>query len=206
MTSYDGPLLPEDIVSGIQLAQTNARRLIQDARILFSHERYPSSAALAILAIGERGKALVLRRFTVAAKGDEFEMIWKEFRSHQARNSGWKLPPDMAVLNAPLEAEPGDVATENIRAATLDALKQIACYTDFVDKGKWRAPWDIIDANLARSILDSAIAMWGDEPISEQEIGLWMSDRTLKAGISPAADAVLAFNATDLPDEPSSTM
>ena len=39
----------------------NAERLLADAELLFGAERYPSAAALAVLALEEAGKALMLR-------------------------------------------------------------------------------------------------------------------------------------------------
>lgn len=76
--SFCGLLSPSQCAEGINLVRANARRLIDDARLLFSAEHYPSAAQQAILAIEEAGKEAILR--SVAAAETEQQAIhrWKD--------------------------------------------------------------------------------------------------------------------------------
>ena len=58
---YRGRLTNRQIAEGMTAAAANARRLLSDAVLLLEAERWPTAAALAILAIEEAGKQAILR-------------------------------------------------------------------------------------------------------------------------------------------------
>lgn len=55
----------------------------------------------------------------------------------------------------------------------LDALKQVSLYTDCLGDWHWSVPNDVIDEELARSMIKSAEMMWGGRAITEREVELW---------------------------------
>ena len=64
---FSGPLTPQEVLEGINAAQTNALRLLDDAKLLMEAGRYPSAAALAILSIEERGKVIILKNIVIVS-------------------------------------------------------------------------------------------------------------------------------------------
>ena len=53
---FRGRLSPKQVAVGMNAAARNAARLVSDAEILLEAKRYPSAAALAVLAIEESGE------------------------------------------------------------------------------------------------------------------------------------------------------
>ncbi len=58
-------------------------------------------------------------------------------------------------------------------AAVLDALKQVSFYTDCLEKRHWSVPTEVINEDLARSMIASAEMMWGGRSITVREVELW---------------------------------
>jgi AbiV family abortive infection protein len=67
----------------------NARRLFDDAKLLFEARRFPSACSLAILSVEESGKLAILRGLAVVSDKDDLEAQWLDYRSHHAKNAGW---------------------------------------------------------------------------------------------------------------------
>jgi hypothetical protein len=61
LDSYKGKLSADQVAAGINAATKNAKRLSEDAALLFEAGRFPSAVSLAILSIEESGKASILR-------------------------------------------------------------------------------------------------------------------------------------------------
>ena len=66
LNQYRGRLSPTQIADGMSAAQRNARRLVDDAKLLLDAGRFPSATSLAILSIEESGKTSILRHLSVA--------------------------------------------------------------------------------------------------------------------------------------------
>jgi AbiV family abortive infection protein len=93
LDKYKGRLTPEQIAEGINAASRNAVRLVGDADLLLESERFPSAAALAILAIEEAGKVAILRELSVAQEEDKaLDNCWRDYRRHTKKNVAWLLP------------------------------------------------------------------------------------------------------------------
>jgi AbiV family abortive infection protein len=192
---YSGRLSAAEVTAGIVAAQANAERLISDAKVLIQAERFPSATALAILAMEERGKVTILRRLALLSDDKDVRDAWRDYRSHRAKNTGWILPTLVAG---------GARTMEGLRPATeknaehtfvLDALKQVAVYTDCLGDRHWSLPEEVIDADLARSMIASAELMWGSRAVSEREIELWMDVVAPHYAKPGMAGAVVAFQA-----------
>ncbi len=63
---YCGTLDCDALAEGMNAAQANARRLVDDARLLLNEGRYATAVALCVLAIEEAGKRRILRELALA--------------------------------------------------------------------------------------------------------------------------------------------
>ena len=71
LAEYSGKLSPKQIADGMNAANANAKRLMNDAKILLEKGSIPSAAALAILSIEETGKLSLLRGTRCRARRKE---------------------------------------------------------------------------------------------------------------------------------------
>jgi AbiV family abortive infection protein len=172
LQAYSGELSPAEIAEGIAAAQANADRLINDAKVLLDAECFPSAAALAILAIEERGKVIVLERMAIVPP-EKLKETWRDYRSHRAKNAGWAMPLLIADGARTMKDFASLVDKKADHAAMLDALKQVALYTDCLGKRHWSKPDEAIKADLAKMLIEIAEQMWGSRTVTEREIELW---------------------------------
>jgi AbiV family abortive infection protein len=156
LPSYQGQLTPKQVAEGITAARGNAKRLYEDAELLFERERYPSACALAVLSIEESGKAGILRRIATEINSAGCEKLWREYRTRTKKNVAWIGPEMMRrglrTLNVlRLIADPTSGHPQ-----VLDALKQLSVYTDCFSDAKWSKPTEAIDKRVAQEIMSSA--------------------------------------------------
>lgn len=59
------------------------------------------------------------------------------------------------------------------RAAVLDALKQVALYTDCLGERHWSKPEEVIEPELPRVLIEIAERMIGDRTVTAREVELW---------------------------------
>lgn len=160
--AYRGPLTATQAFDGSQRALNNAAQLLADARLFRDHGRWARSAAMAILAIEEWGKAEVIRRIYYAGSDQaKLKEAWQAFRQHRAKNLAWVLPflmPSDATAITPRHAAIIVAVLENKtgHAQLLDGWKQQALYVDCVGKAEWMEPDDAIDEHLAALVTASA--------------------------------------------------
>ncbi|UCB44126.1 MAG: AbiV family abortive infection protein [Dehalococcoidales bacterium] len=174
LNSYKGHLGPAQVSEGMNLARKNAIRLLEDAKILYENNRYPSATALAILSIEESGKTSILRQLSLVKPDEELKNTWKEYRSHTKKNVLWTLL-DMVNKGAQQldDFKPMfDPASEH--PYVLDNIKQISFYTDCLGQAHWSNPSEIINRNLASSLIFVAEALSVGYEITTKEIELWI--------------------------------
>lgn len=170
---YVEALSAEEIAEGINAAIRNARRLASDAKILLEANRHPTAASVAALSIEEAGKVSILRRLATARDDKEVKSLWREYRSHRAKNTMWILP-DLAAKGAHSLTPLRDaVDKDGEHTAVLDAVKQIGLYTDCYGDCHWSVPSEVIDANLAKQLVMTAEVLSQKVEISPREIELW---------------------------------
>lgn len=174
LDQYSGPLTPAEIVEGINISKRNAKRLAEDAKLLFDLGRYPSSAALSVLAIEESGKAHILRILAVAKNDEEIREAWKNFRSHTKKNVHWLLPQVLEKGARKLEDFRPLFDRESEHPFLLDQIKQISFYTDCLGKKHWSYPDKVIDAETAEILLKNAQTLSSWKQVSIREIELWI--------------------------------
>lgn len=155
-------------------ASRNAERLAKDARVLFDNRRHASCAALAILSLEESGKSRILRELALARDEKDLRECWREYRTHTKKNLLWPIlerfikgarrAGDFVPLLEPDAEHP----------YILDKLKQISIYTDCFQKGRWSLPEEIVEEQLAESLLMAAEVLSQHHEVTKEEIDLWI--------------------------------
>jgi len=177
VSQFSGYITPKQAAAGIEAALANARGLYADAELLIEKGRWGRAAALSILAIEEVGKVPIIREILLARNSEELIESWRSYRTHTAKN---------LIHLWPVFAAKGARHLEDFRAIydrsredplMLDAIKQLAFYSDACGKCNWSEPEGVIDSNLARSIFSMAELLVNLGPSafeSEPELEIWV--------------------------------
>lgn len=174
---YNQKLSPERAAKGIIAAIDNSKSLLSDAILLFDNERYERAVALSILAIEEAGKPPIIRSILLEDDPKSLKKEWQNYRRHTEKNSNWIVPELVSKGARNIEEMRQTVDKESDHKQQLDNLKQLAFYTDAFSKCKWSIPKEIIDKDLAKSILEIAKIMVGKDSkgmTTEAELKLWI--------------------------------
>ena len=157
-------------------AKQNARRLAEDAQLLFDAERYPSALSLAVLSLEESGKLIILRRMATAVADQEILELWKKYRRHTAKHSLTLMPERIAKgARRASEFQQCIDDTAQDEKETYDALKQLGLYTDCLGMAHWSIPSEVIDRKLAEMLVRFAISVSSNErETTSREIELWV--------------------------------
>jgi AbiV family abortive infection protein len=174
LDQYRGTLTAEQIADGMNCAARNASRLAVDAKLLLDNGRFPSACSLAVLSIEESGKSAVLRRIACAASEDEARKLWREYRSHTAKNVLWLLPQLVGQGARRLQDFASLFSEDSDHPYILDQVKQIGIYTDCLGKAHWSEPSEVIDEKLAQTLVATAALLARDKEITAAEIDLWV--------------------------------
>lgn len=127
----------EDLQDGIRLCRGNVDQLLEDASILYQTGSYGHAQALAILAMEEYAKKIVLiaekthpRRFD--------DQIRRSFWDHDFK---LQLALDMLMKEFPDAPSNKEAKSKVIDTARkLSSLKQVSLYVDYDDKVGWFDP------------------------------------------------------------------
>ena len=174
LNSYKGRLTPAQIAEGINFARHNSIRLLEDARILYEKDRYPSAAALAILSIEESGKRSILREISLVKSDKELNNTWKDYRSHIKKNVQWRLF-DMVKQGArKLEDFKPMFDPSAQHPYLLDNIKQLSIYTDCLGQAHWSSPSETLDKDFVKDLIFIAEALSLGHDVTVKEIELWV--------------------------------
>ncbi len=176
---YCGPLSPNEVAKGTEVAASNARDLFRSAEVLFGLGHFAQSAALAILAIEEVQKVFILLDLLLAANEAETKRLWSEYRRHspkQTRFSKWLR------VKAHTEKKPSSDTREiekllsnpALGESVLELRKQLYFYTDNFQGSGWSLPSRSAtrgDASKALAIVELVIAH--TTLYSAAELAIW---------------------------------
>jgi len=174
LDSYKGKLSAEQVAAGINAAKKNAKRLSEDAALLFEAGRFPSAASLAILSIEESGKVSILRSLALAKTSEDVRDTWRDYRSHTKKNASWLLPQLAGQGARKLDDFKALFDESSDHPYVLDQLKQIAFYTDCLGRAHWSMPQEVIDESLAKMLTQVASILAIDKHVTKTEIELWI--------------------------------
>lgn len=127
----------KELQEGIRLCTKNVEQLLTDASILYERGSYGHAQALAILAMEEYAKKIVL----VARKAhpDTFEdQMRMAFRDHDLK---LQLALDMLIRefpDAPADEQVASIVTDS--ASKLSSLKQVSLYVGYDNDLGWFDP------------------------------------------------------------------
>lgn len=175
LDGYKGRLDCSQLAAGMTAARANAARLAKDARLLLGAESFASAASLAALSIEEAGKISILRGMALELEDGAIKAEWKRYRSHTSKNSHWIFPALVADGARSLEdfRPLHDEASDH--PYLLDQVKQLGFYTDCLgQKANWSIPDQVIDSELATSLVDTAELLSRGESVTERELELWV--------------------------------
>jgi AbiV family abortive infection protein len=176
LDQFRGFLTTGQVAAGMTCANQNARRLAEDAQLLFDSRRFPTATALAVLSLEELGKCAILRQIAVATTVAEVKKLWQRYRRHTEKHI-LTLMPDRILKGAQHAIEFLDCVadTGHEERATYDNLKQISLYTDCLGSAHWSVPAEVIDEDLTRTLVHFADVMSAKyRSITEREIELWV--------------------------------
>lgn len=174
LDQYKGKLTPAQIADGMNEAAANAKRLYEDARLLFEHGRHPSALSLAALSIEESGKLSILRSLALARDQKELAITWREYRSHTRKNIMWPFVQIFLQGGRRLGDFRPLFEDKSEHPFLLDNVKQLAFYTDCLGKRHWSVPAEVINHELAESIVQIALLLLPKREVTEREIELWI--------------------------------
>lgn len=195
MKPYKGELSLPQIAEGMNLARSNATRLVEDAELLFGAARYPTAAALAVLSIEESGKMGILRRFVLSNQDKGPAALWKDYRAHTEKNRGW-IVSDLVNEDAnKLDDFNHIYAKDAPHTKLLDQFKQLGLYTDCVEGGVWTSPHEIADRSIAQMLITNARHSLPIRETTVLELELWAKHLGPVVGpdIAPMKAAVCAW-------------
>ena len=158
----------------MNVANRNAKRLVEDAEVLIKENRFPSAAGLAILSIEESGKIPILRGLALAKNEDDLQDSWKEYRTHTKKNALW-IAPQLIQSGAHKHEDFKPLFEKSAEHPyLLDNIKQLGFYTDCLGKAHWTEPNSIIDNVLAKNLVQLAKVFLLNNEVSKKEIDLWI--------------------------------
>jgi AbiV family abortive infection protein len=152
ITQYFWPLTPAQAVKGIEVAIKNASSLLSDAQLLLENQRWQRAAALAILAIEEAAKPSHLRALLLARDEKELREEWRDYRSRSKKNVMWILTELVKKGARHLEELRPIFDERSDHGQVLDAIKQIALYSDSYGNCNWSLPENVTDDKLAQAL------------------------------------------------------
>ncbi len=127
----------EELREGIEFCRQNVNRLLVDASILYESGSYSHAQALAILAMEEYAKKIVL----IAQRmypGKFDEQIRRAFYDHDFK---LQLAVDMLIKEFPSASSGEGMASKVIDTAhKLSSLKQVSIYVDYDSTLRWFDP------------------------------------------------------------------
>lgn len=140
----------EQLLELISALLVNATALVDDASLLFEHNRYPRTYALAALASEELGKVYLCLEAVLSEEDVEPKRFWKLWREHDdkldsARAYAAAFIDDVAAF---------DVAQLRADARRIGARKMSAIYVDFDGDGP-QTP-DLVGSDEAAQLLKTA--------------------------------------------------
>lgn len=176
LEQYKGMLTAEKATEGMNCALKNARRLISDAKLLYDAGRYPSSTALAILAIEEAGKVGILRGVALCRSESELKMFWRDYRTHTSKNRLWRFP-ELVTKGANKIDDFSQLFNESSEHSfILDNLKQVSFYTDCLGDAHWSLPENVVEKDLAEQFIKIAEIVTPKDDVTIREIELWIEN------------------------------
>jgi AbiV family abortive infection protein len=172
---FTGALSAADAIEGARLVRANARRLLDDAKLLLRADRHASAAMMAVMALDELSRFFHPLTIGGLRTPKQLAEAWRQFRGAR-RDFPWSA----------LQRRPDDPSDSSIADAQLDGMlsfiRDLGARADCVPPGAWVDPASMISAELAASIIGTAELYCG-LPVAPRAMEAWL--RTIRC--SPAS-------------------
>lgn len=115
------------------LSLSNARDLLEDARLLFERGRYPRATALAVMAIEEIAKWHLIQDGFIKTPDGKWKEFWSEVRNHPTKLKKYKHSRYMEELKTLYRNDPTEwteAVAEIESEPDLQALREGCLYVD----------------------------------------------------------------------------
>lgn len=171
--AFRGEISADQIVSGVEAIDLNARELLDDARFLLENGRYARAMSIAIIAYEEATKSATLLRL-YAAQADEKQRkeIWKAYLSHTHKASLIGLRED--DIESLVENAEG-ISKKLRRTGTMvNKLKQHGFYADIYEHDGvdfWSSPSGFVSSDMSKTVVEGVsdqLASQLDESLLQQ--------------------------------------
>lgn len=189
---YRESLSAQKIVDGMNAAHRNARRLVADAKRMLDSSRYPTAAALAILAIEERGKMNILPYFAVTKDKTKIKNLWNALKDHEEKNSNWITPGLLKEGHHAFDILSSLTDPKAEHPKLLEKFKQLSLYIDCLENAQWHEPEKEIGKEVASWLVNLADSMTISPTITLKEIELFIEH------LKPLCDSPVKRSAKDL--------
>ncbi len=172
---YRGRLTDEELLEGARTISRNAEELLEDASLLFENGRHARAASLAILALEENFKKLMLFVHPLVREDQQGRKeFWRAWRDHKVKSS---TPATAPFLLGQIDGERRVQLTEAL-GRWADALKQRGLYADCYEEAlgntggpAWALPSRAVSEEEARKAIEMATAF--TVPLAEED-ARWM--------------------------------
>lgn len=158
--AFRGEISAEQVVSGVEAIDRNARELLDDAHFLLENSRCARAMSLAIIAYEEATKStILLHLYAVQADEKQRKETWKSYLSHIHKASPVGLKEgDLSSL-----VENAEKIYKKLQDAgkTFDKLKQHGFYADIYEHEGidfWVSPSEFVSSDMAKAIVEGISA------------------------------------------------
>ena len=171
-TQYTGPLTAADVINGKKACLTQARRLLDDAKILHDAGSHATAAALASLSTEESVKSLMLLQIAAAAADNDRVSAWRSLRNHGEKSVYLRLvnliitdaiQPDGVEFNlSRCLMEWGQECQNRQNREYLCTIKELGIYADCYggETPEWTTPTNAINSSVADTYINMAEATY----------------------------------------------
>jgi AbiV family abortive infection protein len=191
---YRGTLSAMQAATGMNAAKANAKRLLEDAELLFEAKRFPSACALGILSIEEAGKLPILREIACMKGANALREAWQRYSDHRQKNTAW-LAVKLIIMDGArtLNEIKQSFDPNSLHPDILNLMKQTGFYTDAYGEAEWSEPNIVIDENTAKTVLMIAKALLPKRETTEREMQLWIEHLSTHWGKPDMETRVIAL-------------
>jgi hypothetical protein len=162
---FSGALSVANATKATQLLQTNAARLVKDAKLLLQAGRHASAAMLAAMALEEMARVFFPLELVTIDRDGRREDCWKRFRGprHEFPWAVFHPKPDLGG-----EANLNDM---------LSFINTLGRRTDCIEPGIWLDPAEMISPELADAVVGTA-ERFCNNPIGSRSMEIWVEVAT----------------------------
>ena len=135
----------------------------------------------------------MLRELACANNKARLNAAWRRYNDHREKNAQWILLELAAKGARTLKDLSPIFDRQSDHPDVLNVVKQLGFYSDCYGDAHWSEPHEVIDEQLARSIVLVAKVLVPKHEVSEREVELWVLHVGPHWGMPTMKDAAYEF-------------